>query len=73
MPTLYSMVNETENRNLISEMCKFRFRLVHWIDPEFDRTQLCLFTGQMPFVMPSQQYEISEGRRAMNTVLPATH
>ena len=31
MPTLYSMVNETRNRNRILEMCKFqfRFRLVH--------------------------------------------
>jgi len=31
MPTLYSMVNETKNRNRILEMCKFhfRFRLVH--------------------------------------------
>jgi len=26
------MVNETENRNRILEMCKFRFRLVQWID-----------------------------------------
>jgi len=30
---LYSMVNETENRNRILEMCKFVFWLVHWIDP----------------------------------------
>jgi len=32
MPTLYSMVNETGNRNWILEMSKFwiRFRLVHW-------------------------------------------
>ena len=31
MPTLYTMVNETGNRNLILEMCKFqiRFQLVH--------------------------------------------
>jgi len=31
MPTLYSMVNETGNRNWILEMCRFRirFRLVH--------------------------------------------
>jgi len=31
MPTLYSMVNETRNRNRILEMCKFRirFRLLH--------------------------------------------
>ena len=31
MPTLYSMVNETGNRNRILEMCKFCicFRLVH--------------------------------------------
>ena len=27
------MVNETGNRNRISETCKFRFWLVHWIDP----------------------------------------
>ena len=33
MPTLYSMVNETGYRNRILEMCKFRFWLVHWIDP----------------------------------------
>jgi len=33
MPTLYSMVNETGNRNKILEMCKFRFWLMHWIDP----------------------------------------
>jgi len=32
MPTLYSMVNETGNKNRILEMCKFRVRLVHWID-----------------------------------------
>jgi len=31
MPTLCSMTNETENRNKILQMCKFRirFRLVH--------------------------------------------
>jgi len=31
MPTLYSMVNETENRNRVLEMCKLRIwlRLVH--------------------------------------------
>jgi len=31
MPTLYSMVSQTRNRNRILEMCKFRirFRLVH--------------------------------------------
>jgi len=33
MLTLYSMVNETGNRNPILEMCKFPFRLLHWIDP----------------------------------------
>ena len=33
MPTLYSMVNEIGNRNRILEMRKFRFWLVHWIDP----------------------------------------
>jgi len=33
MPTLYSMMNETGNRNQILETCKFRFKLVHWIDP----------------------------------------
>jgi len=27
------MVNETGNRNRILERCKFRFWLVHWIDP----------------------------------------
>ena len=27
------MVNETGNRNQISERCRFRFWLVHWIDP----------------------------------------
>jgi len=32
MLTLYSVVNETRNRNRILEMCKFQFRLVHWID-----------------------------------------
>ena len=30
---LYSIVNNTGNRNRILEMCKFRFRLLHWIDP----------------------------------------
>jgi len=33
MPTLYSTVNETGNRNRILGWCKFRFWLVHWIDP----------------------------------------
>jgi len=33
MLTLYSMVNETGNRNRILEMRKLRFWLVHWIDP----------------------------------------
>jgi len=33
MPTLYSTVNETGNRNRILERCKIRFWLVHWIDP----------------------------------------
>jgi len=33
MPTLYSMMNETGNRNRILETCKFRFQSVHWIDP----------------------------------------
>ena len=33
MPTLYSMVIETGNRNRTLERCKFRFCLVHWIDP----------------------------------------
>ena len=27
------MLNEIRNINRILEMCKFRFRLVHWIDP----------------------------------------
>jgi len=33
MLTLHSVVNETANRNQILEICKLRFRLVHWIDP----------------------------------------
>jgi len=33
MPTLYSRVNETGNRDRILEWCKFRLWLVHWIDP----------------------------------------
>ena len=33
MPTLYSTMNETGNRNRILGMCKIRFWLVHWIDP----------------------------------------
>jgi len=33
MLTLYSVVNETGNRNQILEMCKCQFWLVHWIDP----------------------------------------
>jgi len=33
MPTLYSMVSETGNRNQIIERCKIRFWLVRWIDP----------------------------------------
>ena len=33
MPTLYSMANETGNRNQILEMCKFRLWLAHWIEP----------------------------------------
>ena len=41
MPTLYSVVNETGNRNRILEMCKFRFWLVHWIDPRL------FITGQL--------------------------
>ena len=44
MPTLYSTVNETGNRNRILERCKFRFRFA--LDkPAFDRTQLCLLEG----------------------------
>ena len=33
MPTLYSMMNGTGNRNRILERCKIQFWLVHWIDP----------------------------------------
>ena len=45
MPTLYSMVNETRNRNRILEMCKFRFWLVHWIDPRsIEHSYACFLT-----------------------------
>ena len=44
MPTLYSMVNETGNRNRILEMCKFRLWLVHWIDPRsIEHSYACIY------------------------------
>jgi len=44
-PTLCPMVNETGNRNRILEMCKFRFRLVHWIDPRsIEHSYACYFS-----------------------------
>jgi len=40
------MVNETGNRNRILEMCKFRFLLVHWIDPRsIEHSYACLLTN----------------------------
>ena len=42
MLTLYSMVNETGNRNRILEMCKFRFFVSALDRAALDRTQLCL-------------------------------
>jgi len=46
MPTLYLMVNETGNRNRTSEMFKFRFWLVHWIDPRsIEYSYACLFVS----------------------------
>jgi len=50
MLTLYSMVNETGNRNRILEVCKFRLSLVHWIDPRSIEHNFasCSFTD--PFV-----------------------
>ena len=39
----YSMVYESGNRNRILEMCKFRFRLVLWIDPcSVEHSYVCL-------------------------------
>jgi len=41
---LFSMVNETGNRNRILERCKFRFWLVHWIDPRsIEHNYACCF------------------------------
>ena len=43
MPTLYSTVNETGNRNRILERYKIRFCLVHWIDPRsIEHNYACL-------------------------------
>jgi len=48
MPTLFSMVNETENRNRILERCKFRFWLVHWIDPRsIEHNYACSYACQL--------------------------
>ena len=53
MPTLFSMVNETGNRNRILERCKFRFWLVHWIDPRsIEHNYACLFFFLLSFFFP---------------------
>ena len=45
MPTLYSTVNETGNRNRILERCKIRFWLLHWIDPRsIEHNYACYIT-----------------------------
>ena len=55
MLTLYSMVNETENRNQILEMCKCRFRLVHWIDPSsIEHNYACCLSNALD--RPSNQF-----------------
>ena len=49
MQTFLSIVYETENRNRVLEMCKFRFRLVHWIDPRsIEHSYACCISFQ-PF------------------------
>ena len=49
MPTLYSIVNETGSRNRILEMRKFRFWMVHWIDPRsIEHSYACL-----GYILPS--------------------
>jgi len=53
MPTLYSMVNETENRNQILAMCKCRFLLVHWIDPSSIEHNCACFPSVRVFVNKS--------------------
>jgi len=53
LPTFYSMVNETGNRNRILERCKFRFWLVHWIDLRSIEHNYACFRG----VLPSQVFD----------------
>ena len=47
------MVNETGNRNRILEMCKFRFWLVHWIDPRsLEHSYACFIVYPMHWIDP---------------------
>ena len=49
------MVNETGNRNQILERCKFRFWLVHWIDPRsIEHTYACCLSNALD--RPSNQF-----------------
>ena len=45
MPTLYLMVNETENRNHIFRDVQMPVSVSALDRPAFDRTQLCLLEG----------------------------
>ena len=49
------MVNETGNRNRILEMRKFRFWLVHWIDPRsIEHSYACCLSNALD--RPSNQF-----------------
>ena len=62
MPTLYSTVNETGNRNRILERCKIRFCLVHWIDPRsIEHNYACLSKSPLNFMKMS--FSAFSGRR----------
>jgi len=55
MPTLYSTMNETGNRNRILGMCKIRFWLVHWIDPRsIEHNYACCLSNALD--RPSNQF-----------------
>ena len=51
MPTLYSMVTESGNRNRNLKMCKFQFWLVHWIDPRsIKHSYACYWVNPMHWI-----------------------
>jgi len=68
MPTLYSTVNETGNRNGILEWCKFQFWLVHWIDPRsIEHIYACFFLLLSWFSSPNVR------RRRLDVYHTSTH